>query len=248
MPRRGGIAGIKRRHEKKEAMAAIGDEVSASSREELGKIAVDFRDHLHTFAVKHKDEINKNPHFRRQFHTLCQTTGVDPLASAKSFWGELLGMNDFYYELAVQAVEVCLRKRSVTGGLLKMSYLHGALSERRGKYKQEVAADDVERAIGMLGVLGSGYQIVQLRGETLVQSVPCEMSGDHTQILEMAQEPPAVGLTTASAIQERLHWSPQRTEAALTLLQRQGMAWLDAQADEDTYYFPSLWPQFAELS
>lgn len=33
--------------------------------------------------------------------------GVDPLASGKGFWS-VLGMGDFYYELGVQVVEVCL--------------------------------------------------------------------------------------------------------------------------------------------
>ena len=29
-------------------------------------------------------------------------TGVDPLASNKGFWAQVLGVGDFYYELAVQ--------------------------------------------------------------------------------------------------------------------------------------------------
>jgi hypothetical protein len=33
---------------------------------------------------------------------LPMTTGVDPLASNKGFWAQLLGVGDFYYELAVQ--------------------------------------------------------------------------------------------------------------------------------------------------
>ena len=35
--------------------------------------------------------------------------------ASKSYWGEMLGLNDFYYELAVQAVELCLRHRGRTG-------------------------------------------------------------------------------------------------------------------------------------
>jgi hypothetical protein len=34
--------------------------------------------------------------------------GVDPLASNKGFWGKLLGVGDFYYELAVQVGRSCL--------------------------------------------------------------------------------------------------------------------------------------------
>ena len=36
---------------------------------------------------------------------MCQKIGVDPLASHKGFWAQLLGVGDFYYELGVQ---VCI--------------------------------------------------------------------------------------------------------------------------------------------
>lgn len=233
--------------QREDAMAATGQVLGDQSRLKLAEQLEHFRSRLQTFAASHKDEINKNPHFRRQFHVLCQTTGVDPLASAKSFWGELLGgMNDFYYELAVQAVEVCLRARNRSGGLLRMSILHDALAKIRGKYQQEITADDIERAIQTLQVLGNGYSIVKVRGEKLVQSVPREMNADHTQILELAQDPPNIGRVTASEIQASLKWEPQRTEAVLMLLLREGVAWQDLQSDKETeYYFPSLWPSFS---
>ena len=37
---------------------------------------------------------------------MCASIGVDPLASGKGFWSEMLGVGDFYYELGVQIVEV----------------------------------------------------------------------------------------------------------------------------------------------
>ncbi|KAH0434466.1 hypothetical protein IEQ34_026824 [Dendrobium chrysotoxum] len=45
------------------------------------------------------NDIRKNPTFRSQFHEMCAKVGVDPLASNKGFWAELLGIGDFYYEL-----------------------------------------------------------------------------------------------------------------------------------------------------
>lgn len=39
--------------------------------------------------------------------------GVDPLASNKGFWAQLLGVGDFYYELSVQ---VRLNTRGPDGG------------------------------------------------------------------------------------------------------------------------------------
>ena len=32
---------------------------------------------------------------------MCAKVGVDPLASNKGFWAELLGIGDFYYELGM---------------------------------------------------------------------------------------------------------------------------------------------------
>jgi hypothetical protein len=37
---------------------------------------------------------------------MCSKIGVDPLASNKGFWAEMLGVGDFYYELGVQIIEV----------------------------------------------------------------------------------------------------------------------------------------------
>ena len=42
-----------------------------------------------------------------RFLQMCAPLGVDPLqASKKSFWSQLLGMGDFYHELAVKVAEV----------------------------------------------------------------------------------------------------------------------------------------------
>jgi ESCRT-II complex subunit VPS22 len=46
-----------------------------------------------------QNDIKKSPAFRAQFHSMCAKCGVDPLASNKGFWAELLGIGDFYYEL-----------------------------------------------------------------------------------------------------------------------------------------------------
>ena len=52
--------------------------------------------------------MRKDPIFRAQFHTMCANIGVDPLASNKGAWTQLLGFGDFYYELGVQVgVNLC---------------------------------------------------------------------------------------------------------------------------------------------
>ena len=54
---------------------------------------------------------------------MCANIGVDPLASNKGMWAQLLGFGDFYYELGVQVVEACLATRAVNGGLMDLSTL-----------------------------------------------------------------------------------------------------------------------------
>eukprot|EP00897_Mesotaenium_endlicherianum_P006848 jgi/Mesen1/6191/ME000032S05490 len=57
-----------------------------------------------------QSDINKKPAFRAQFHAMCAKIGVDPLASNKGFWAELLGIGDFYYELGKSArARACAR-------------------------------------------------------------------------------------------------------------------------------------------
>lgn len=55
--------------------------------------------------MKHKKEINSNPVFRNQFLKMCKEIGVDPLSSNKGFWVDVLGVGDFYYELAVSLIK-----------------------------------------------------------------------------------------------------------------------------------------------
>ena len=50
---------------------------------------------------------------------MCKEVGVDPLRSNKGFWVETLGVGDFYYELAIQVVNVCIALRKKNGGFLE---------------------------------------------------------------------------------------------------------------------------------
>ena len=70
-----------------------------------------------------REEIRRDPIFRAQFHVMCANIGVDPLASNKGMWAQLLGFGDFYYELGVQVVEACLATRAVNGGLMELETL-----------------------------------------------------------------------------------------------------------------------------
>lgn len=107
----------------------------------MSKQLMIFRDKLGEFAAKYKNEIKKDPQFRRQFQEMCASIGVDPLActnilseyneirecsielfniwfhlAGKGFWSEVLGVGDFYYELGVQIIEICLATSHRNGG------------------------------------------------------------------------------------------------------------------------------------
>ncbi|RID79012.1 hypothetical protein BRARA_A01786, partial [Brassica rapa] len=134
-----------------------------------------------------QNDIRKNPAFRAQFHEMCAKVGVDPLASNKGFWAELLGIGDFYYELGVQIIEVCMLTRSLNGGLISLQELCNHLRQRRKKDREAVTEDDCLRAISKLKVLGSGFEVITIGKKKLVRSVPTELNKDHNQILELAQ-------------------------------------------------------------
>jgi ESCRT-II complex subunit VPS22 len=147
-----------------------------------------FKQHLSNFAQKHKKEITKDPLLRAHFQKMCTEIGVDPLASSKGFWAEMLGVGDFYYELAVQAVEVCMGMRAETGGLVDLEIVKAKISKMRSTKDKSVSItdDDVHRAIETLRPLSSGYQIITMGKRKMVQSVPREMSDDQSILINAA--------------------------------------------------------------
>jgi ESCRT-II complex subunit VPS22 len=89
--RRGvGIGAI---HKKKLEQAKYDAKASEIQEDELNQMAKQmetFKVNLQEFAVKYKEEIRKNALFRKQFQDMCANIGVDPLASSKGFWSEIL--------------------------------------------------------------------------------------------------------------------------------------------------------------
>lgn len=83
---------------------------------------------------------------------MCTAIGVDPLVcnyllglfvffnswvtlvvAGKGFWADLLGVGDFYYELAVQVVESCLVMQERTGGLVSFDAIKSRIIRQRGR-------------------------------------------------------------------------------------------------------------------
>ena len=97
--------------------------------------------------------------------------------------------------------------------------------------------DDIERAISKLKTFGS-YRILKIGKKKLIQSIPTELSTDHTTILELAQNNNA--WVDKTMIRNKLNWEEHRIDNVLQHLMTDGMIWVDDLEKERHYWFPSL--------
>merc|ERR1739848_871410 len=175
MRRRAGIGAIQQRKLDSEKFKEKGNELAETQLKQLSSQLEQFQRNLETFAKEHKQEIRRDPEFRKRFQEMCASIGVDPLASNKGFWSNMLDIGDFYYELGVQIVEVCMASQHKTGGLLELGQLRQKLISSRGRsqHHQDITIDDLLRATKKLKILGTGFTVIPLNsGRYLVQSVP----------------------------------------------------------------------------
>ncbi|XP_044473377.1 vacuolar protein sorting-associated protein 22 homolog 1-like [Mangifera indica] len=199
MRRRPGIGGLQTAAAARDQYRLLGENVAKLRTDLMKKQLATFRSQLEEFARKHKNDIRKNPTFRSQFHEMCAKVGVDPLASNKGFWAELLGLVISIMNLTgVQIVEICLATRPHNGGLINMQELCTLLQQRRKSDREAVSEDDCLRAISKLKVMGSGFEVISIGKKKLVRSVPTELNKDHNQILELAQ---AQGFVTVDEVE-----------------------------------------------
>ena len=186
-------------------------------------------------------KLKKDPEFRQHFQEMCASIGVDPLASSKGFWSEMLGFGDFYYELAVQIVEVCMAASHRTGGLMEVHELRKRLVKSRGSKRDDISNDDILRAIKKLKILGNGFSLIDLGNDKyLVQSIPGELSLDQTVILQKAEV--NGGHVSIGFLKKNLNWDYERSQRAIDRLLVDGLAWSDTQTlDKETWYWiPSI--------
>jgi len=225
--RRGpGVAGIKKRQAEKKAYNETGNKMQAEQLEHVREVVESFKTRLEDFAEKHRDKINRDPEFRHQFHTMCSRIGVDPLASSKGYWANLLGVGDFYYELGVIIIQVCLQSRAVNGGIMGLGELVERIRNSGVRSRRAISAEDVRRAVDKLDVLGGGFRLLESGGSTLVLSVPYELDQDQREILTVAHST-GDGHVTVALVQEQLGWSMQRVENVLAPQLQEGMVWMD---------------------
>ena len=239
--RAAGIGAIQKDKLNKQALKEKGNELQENLFSEMARQTDTFRTNLEEFAREHKNDIKKDPEFRQHFQEMCASIGVDPLASSKGFWSEMLGFGDFYYELAVQIVEVCMAASHRTGGLMEIRDLRQRLIKSRGSKRDDISNDDILRAIKKLKILGNGFSLIPLDNDKyLVQSVPGELSMDQTVILQKAEA--NGGHVSITFLKKTLNWEHERSQRAIDRLLVDGLAWIDTQTSESEawYWIPSI--------
>ncbi|CAG8581968.1 7064_t:CDS:2 [Paraglomus occultum] len=155
----------------------------------------------------------------------------------KGFWAELLGVGDFYYELGIQIIDLCLSKRDRNGGLVELGELKRNLERIRGSVGQEISEDDIVRSIKTLKPLGGGFEVIQIGERKMVRSVPHEFSTDQATLLELAQTQSFI--TKEMVIIEK-GWSKERADDAIDKLLSEGLCWVDYQSETAEYWIPSF--------
>jgi len=242
MRRRAGIGAIHKKKLDAEKFKGKANELAETQLVELSSQLESFQTNLENFAREHKSEIKKDPQFRKHFQEMCASIGVDPLSSGKGFWSNVLEIGDFYYELAVQIVEVCMAHADKTGGLMELGDLKHKLIRSRGRSKihQEISTEDILVSTKKLKVLGTGFTVIPLgSGRYLVQSVPGELSSDQIKVLQEAEN--SGGSVSASLLVSSLRWEQQRIDVVMTKMLGSGQVWLDSQgADGPVYWVPSI--------
>lgn len=260
MHRRGvGIGALQAQQKTAQRFQHVGSKIAEDDKSHVDEQIRLFERNLQEFALKHKRRINQDPEFRTAFQTMCREIGVDPLVSNKGFWTRILGVGDFYYELAIQALDVCFVSRSRNGGLISLHELTERLRSKRQTVAHKtstfesaktqshsiISQDDVLRAIESLSVLGGGISILTIGGKKMILSVPCEVTQDHSNILDIASR--QGGCISVSDICEVLGWEVERAQRALNQLLEEGIAWRDDQEPklsvDSTFWVFSIWRQ-----
>ena len=239
--RRAGLAGLKKRQQQKQNFAKRGEELGEAKMEHVEGQLTMFKSSLEDFAKKYKKDIKKDPKFRREFQVMCSKIGVDPLASSKGFWADILGVGDFYYEIGVQIVDVCVSTRDANGGLIETEELKLRMRRMRGSNAVDLGEDDIKRAVAKLKILGQGFDIQDIGPRRMVVSVPRELNQDHVALMKIAGA--HNGAVSAGGLAGELGWDRERIDKVLNFMSGEGMCWADDQeAPGDMFFwFPSMW-------
>lgn len=105
---------------------------------------------------------------------------------------------------------------------------------------QAIAEDDIKRSVKKLALLGDGFNLIDIGGQTMIVTVPVELSFDHATILNVAQD--TNGVVSNEILIQKIGWTDARCDKALEMMLREGLVWIDqpTKSSEPLYVFPSI--------
>lgn len=242
-----GIGALQKDKQRLELFQQKGSSLAKEELEKLTSQMGEFRTNLEKFAQKYKKDIKKNGEFRRQFQQMCAVAKVDPLQSSANFWVKLLGVGDFYYELAIQIVEVFLSTSQKNGGIMTIEELLSRVLASRNVAKNvnlqstdSITTEDLLEAIKKLKILGSNIREIPSKSSYIIHATPAELNSDHIDISQCAHS--IGGYVSQGLLGDQLQWSDERIQKALDELIMEGVVWLDEQGpnNKPLYWFPGL--------
>lgn len=245
--RRHGLGAI---HKQKQQNALYKEKSEELAKEQINRLTDQlekFKLNLEEFATKHQKEIKKNAEFRRQFQEMCAHIGVDPLQSSNSYWSKLLGVGDFYYQLGIQIIEVCLATSKSNGGIIRLPDLLNRIKQIRKRSLKadqeiEITSNDIISAISKLHTLGNGLKLVKIDSQKsglhnyVIESVPRELSQDDTDMLKIAEI--NNGQFDYRLVHDNFGWSEDRFKRKVEHLLMEGLVWIDKY--DGSYWFIGL--------
>ena len=235
----GGFAAINQQKQQEEAMQNVKQKIESTINEAAKKQMQQFQSALEKFAVEHKQQLKEDPEFRAQFNNMCLQLGVDPLQSTKGFWSSILGVGDFYHELSIKVIDVCLKQKRSNGGLLELSeVLDQVRKTYKGKKVPKISESDISTALKNLKVLGSGYCIVEIGQKKYMKTTSFDLDSDHSAVLSLAE---GKGYFTDKG---NLQISDKRFNDAVKSLLEQGFIWVDEYDGKKTYYVCAMFKGF----
>jgi len=235
-----GLDELRERERQAQMRNNVRDELQTTINEAAKQQMELFKTTLEKFAIDHKRELKEDPEFRAAFNNMCRQIGVDPLQSTKGFWSSVLGVGDFYNELSIKVIYVCLKQKKSNGGLLELS---NVLEQVRATYKgQKVPAlneKDIECSLRNLKCLGSGYYIVELGKKLYLKTTSFDLDQDHATVLSLAE---GTGYFTEN---NNLGWPQKRFQIAVDSLLEQGFIWVDDFRGVKSYYVLAMFKGFS---
>ena len=236
----GGLAGIQNHRNAEANKRELGQKLYQQQIEAAEQQLHLFQTRLEEFARKYKKEIKDDPKFRNDFNQMCMQIGVDPLQSRQGFWSKLLGVGDFYHELSIKVIDVCLGLKQRNGGMVPIEDVLEGVKKTYGKEKvPKISPGDIETALKNLKSIGEGYSVIKIGKKLFVKTVSFEVDRDVEEVLELAKD------TGYIVDKGGLKMSQERFDNAINKLLQEGFVWVDqVKGQPPKYYVCALFPGF----